>query len=220
MKIVIIGGAGTTDCFYGDVVKHLNKVGFHKPESITILADSLKECAILLEEKLVSINEDFILLGHSYGGLVCLQYLVSGNVSDHIKGFIMCNSTNDFTHLTIDSAVKGGETQEKYLEKYPFMITNYRHTLPLELKQKQLKICILNKISSLDKFPKNIPVYILGSSQDGYLKQKDLEKFYADFQPKKNVSLDFVKGCKHLGIVTHPKDYVAKISHWYKHFIE
>lgn len=216
MNLIIVGGAGTLPSFY-EKTREVFLARFDNIKSITASSDSLEEATRLLAVQLNEIKEDFVLLGHSYGGFISINYLGSGNtINPHLKGFVLCNSLHTFNYVTPEMLKNAHEDRSYYVEHHPSMEHIYEHTMGDVVRNAQMGIAMKYDLEpQLLSIPQSIPVLILSSDKDGYIPTSlSLEEFNKLLFMHSLTWSIIIHGAKHLGIITHAKQYLEAICNF------
>lgn len=216
MDLIIVGGAGTLPSFY-EKTREVFLARFDDVKVVTASSDSLEEATRLLAVQLNEIKEDFILLGHSYGGFISINYLGSDNpINPHLKGFVLCNSLHTFNHVTPEIMENAHEDKGYYVEHHPGMEHIYEHTMGDIVRNAQMAIAMkYNLEPQLLSIPQSIPVLILGSDGDGYIHTSlFLEEFNKLLLTHNSTYSIIIHEARHLGIITHAKQYLEAVCNF------
>ncbi len=207
VSLVIVGGIGTKEEYYKLVKEEMLK-SYKRVYIKCTRGNTIEELIKDLELFLNNIQEDFILLGHSFGGYVSTGLLGGGYTNSKLKGFIMCNSCYNFSH--IDLKQNYNESTEGYVKEYPFMKELSKY-VDKQIQGQQMMIAIKNPLlKQFKNIPSSIPTLFVGSGKDGYIPRDmilTMVTLFGENRPMRNVYWCVVDECKHLGLITNTKCY-------------
>lgn len=206
-KVILLPGAGVRKEFYAEVIPALNK--HFDVEFLNYSGKTLDEISNNLLNKLLDIKEHFIIIAHCFSGLVMVKALSKKNI-DNLDGLVLCNSVADFTHLPPDFRNRDNGEHNTDYKDYDIVLEATTHLMPKEIIENQLNIAINTNVTD---YLKNIlvPTLVLGSDKDGYFSVNLFEKTHK-YIP--NADIKIVHGARHLGLLTHFKDYEKCIEQW------
>ena len=197
MKLIILAGAGVGENFYKDTIKVLKSS--YDVELFLSVGKSLSHIAETIYKKLSCIQEDFLLVGHCFGGNVAVSILSSYNLK-HLKGAVLINSCANTTILKSKAFIF---SCNESLDTYKTLSQEVKEgVLDGDTTSSQLDIVL--KTDLRDRLSDiNVPALIIGSDHDGYFKQ---DRFIELSNSIKNSRLYLIRNARHLAFLTHSEE--------------